>query len=57
MTTEAIKYELFPMCLWGWHSKCIGRHASVLTIDFVQMPAKRCSCECGHLAQQERDVK
>lgn len=57
MTTESVRYELFPMCAAGDHGQCIARYASVLSIDFVQLPAVRCNCDCQHRDQAEREAR
>lgn len=57
MTTEATKYELFPLCADGRHSQCIGGYASVVTTDGQTLPASRCNCECQHRDQAEREMR
>lgn len=57
MTTEAPKYELFPLCAQGRHSECIAGYASVTTTDGHVLPASRCNCGCNHRDQAEREAR
>ena len=47
---------VFPLCEMGRHSECMWKYAEVKTTDGQVLPAVRCSCECGHEAQREREV-
>lgn len=57
MTTEAVNYELFPLCAQGRHSECIAGYASVTTVDGQTLPASRCNCACKHADQAEREMR
>lgn len=50
--TEETKFRL---CRAGLHDQCIGGYEQVTVVGGVVLPPERCSCDCGHTAQKERD--
>ena len=54
MTAE-VKRKLFGMCRAGLHDECIVGFEMTKTVDGIVLPAERCSCDCGHTVQQERE--